>query len=64
MKKYNHAFAIGFSLESDNEGEQVTEQELFDGLESRIDDLKRNPNEIIEACGLPFDTYCISDYEA
>jgi len=56
-KKYNHAFDIAFELESDNDGERVTASELMAGLLRRVADLIQNPDEIIEACGLPFDTY-------
>lgn len=58
--KYNHAFDIAFTVETDNDGEAVTAAELFAGLEARIAALRSNPDEIIEACGLPFDTYLIT----
>lgn len=57
MKKFNHAFTIAFSIESDNDSEDVTKEELWQGLQGRLDDLCVNRDEITEACGLPFDTY-------
>ena len=55
--KFNHAFTIAFAIESDNDGENITAVELLEGLEQRVRYLRRNPEEILEACGLPFDTY-------
>jgi len=55
--KYNHAFDIAFEVISDNKGEDVTEEELFEGLMNRIKSLRKNEGEILEACGMPFDTY-------
>lgn len=55
-KKYNHAFTIAFALDSDNDGEHVTEQELLIALKEKVRELEVT-GEIIEACGLPFDTY-------
>jgi len=55
--KYNHAFTIAFTVISDNDGEHVTKQELVAGVLRRVADLVENGDEIIEACGLPFDTY-------
>jgi hypothetical protein len=57
MKKYNHAFTVGFSIESDNDGDDITIDELWQGLEARLSDLRANRKEIGEACGVPFDTY-------
>lgn len=56
-KIYNHAFTIAFSLETDYEGDRVPAHELIAALEDRLKDLKQNPDEIIEAVGLPYDTY-------
>jgi hypothetical protein len=55
MAKYNHAFDIAFEVESDNEGDNVTAKELRDGLRKRLEGM--SDEEIVEACGLPFDTY-------
>ncbi len=56
-KKFNHAFDIAFSIESDNPGDEVTAEELIDGLERRLRHLRANGDEIIEACGKPFNSY-------
>lgn len=56
-KIYNHAFTIAFSLDTDYEGDRVPAHELIAALEDRLKDLKQNPDEIIEAVGLPYDTY-------
>ena len=62
MAKYNHAFDIAFSIETDNNGENVTAKELKAGLAKRLADLLASDDvEIIEACGLPFDTYEIEE---
>lgn len=55
-KKYDHAFTIAFSLKSDNEAEEVTEEELLDALRKRVYDIEKN-KEVFEAVGLPFDTF-------
>ena len=60
-KKYNHAFDIAFEVESDNEGKDVTREELFEGLLKRLASLIINEDEIVEACGMPFDTYEIEE---
>ena len=57
-KKYNHAFSIAFSIESDNDAENVTNKELLKGLIRRIHMiLQEEEGDFIECCGLPFDTY-------
>ena len=61
MKKYNHAFTIAFTVENTSDGESVTEKELFTGIKKRVIALSRNEGEIIEACGMPFDTYEIEE---
>ncbi len=60
-RKYNHAFDIAFEIESDNKGEHVTRNELIQGLTRRLVNPMKHPTEIIEACGLPFDTYLIEE---
>ncbi|HEC64776.1 MAG TPA: hypothetical protein ENI23_05760 [bacterium] len=57
MKKYNHAFDIAFSIESDNDRENVTEKELLNALLKKVEELKADPKLIIECASLPFDTY-------
>jgi hypothetical protein len=56
-KLYNHAFSICFCLDTDYEGDSVPAHELIEALERRLHDLKQNPSEIIEAVGLPYDSY-------
>lgn len=56
MKKYNHAFTMAFSLNSNNTGDEVTEKELIRALKRRVRELE-SAGEAIEACGLPYDTY-------
>ena len=58
LPKYNHAFTIAFSIESDNDGENVTAKELKDGLFKKAQEfLTSDDIEILEACGLPYDTF-------
>lgn len=57
--KYNHAFTLAFTVITPNDGENVTAQELRDAVSRRLIELRvdGDHDEIIEACGLPFDTY-------
>ena len=57
METYNHAFDIAFSIEcrTDPSGESITAQQFRDAIHKRLDSL--NDEEILEAVGLPFDTY-------
>lgn len=55
-KRFNHAFTIAFSLETDHKADDVTEEELLDALSKRLDDITKT-GEIIEAAGTPYDTY-------
>jgi hypothetical protein len=58
LPKYNHAFTIAFSVESDNDCENVTAKELKEGLSTKVKELFSSDDmEILEACGLPYDTY-------
>jgi hypothetical protein len=64
-KKYNHAFSIAFSVNTDNEGKSVTEEELLCALVGRIKDISEGKDcEMIEACGLPHDTYLNDENES
>jgi hypothetical protein len=56
MKKYNHTYTLGFSIDSDNAGENVTQKELLLGIAKRLADLIEY-GEAEEACGLPLETY-------
>ena len=58
QKKYDHVFAVNFSLQSNNDGDHVTRNELLTALEKRFHHLLANDDEIIEACGLPLETVC------
>ena len=55
--KYNHAYTIAFSIDTDNPPDKVTAKELLNGLYERLVDLQKCDDEIIEAVGMPFDTY-------
>lgn len=59
QKKYNHAFTIGFSINSDFDGDKVPGHELTEGLRKRLESLLCDPKEcdIEEACGAAYDTY-------
>jgi hypothetical protein len=55
---YNHAFTLAFSVSksSDPTGANITAEQLAESLRTRIADLLAN-GEMLEAVGLPFDTY-------
>jgi len=59
---FNHAFALCFSVESDKDGENVLAPEIRSGLLKRIADL--NDSELLEAVGIPFDTYEVTFEDA
>lgn len=61
MTKYNHAFTIAFSLEDSHSptGEDCTADMLINAMSERVDYLRSHPDEIIESCGMPFDTYIV-----
>jgi hypothetical protein len=52
---YNHAFSVAFSLLSTDELGNVTGKQLRVAALARLNSL--DDEEIIEACGCPFDTY-------
>lgn len=55
---FNHMCDICFTVIShDPTGENLTADELLVGLKRRLADLELRPNEIIEAVGMPVDTY-------
>lgn len=62
MTIYNHAFTIAFSVVTRNPGESVTAAELRAGLERRLREMIRSADydEIVEACGMPCDTFLYS----
>ena len=47
--KYNHAFTIAFTVETDNEADEVTSVQLINGLAARLKEMIDNGDEIIEA---------------
>ena len=59
MTRFNHAFDLAFSLESDEENAgDVTPAMLKKALLKRIAALDAaGDNEWLEACGAPWDTY-------
>lgn len=57
MTLFNHAYTIAFSVDTDHEPDRVTADELKAGLARRLADLLTGPSdEIVEACGAPFDS--------
>jgi hypothetical protein len=58
MKTYNHAYTLAFSVSNSThpEGEDVTQTQLAIAILRRVADLIDN-NEMVEAVGLPCDTY-------
>ena len=61
MPKYDHAYSISFSLESNHPtGDDVTNGMIARALLSRINDcLNHSDSELIECVGHPYDTYKI-----
>ena len=58
MKKYNHAFTIAFIVDSDNDDNEITADELIQGVLNRLSSImKTGKEEMLEACGAAFDTY-------
>jgi len=59
MKTYNHMYTICFAVEGSTheEGDDVTEAQLLAALRKRADDLEMSKGEILEATGMPDDTY-------
>jgi hypothetical protein len=62
--RYNHAFIIAFTVISEHDAENVTAEEMREGIANRLVDLDNNPGEIVEACGLPYDTYEMQEGES
>lgn len=57
MRKYNHAFDVGFSLVNASPDGDATKEELLEAIEKRLTYLREHPEEVIEACGAPFDSH-------
>lgn len=56
MRRFNHAFTFGFSLDSDDAtGEHVPARELRTAIIAHLAAL--SDAELIENCGLPYDSY-------
>ena len=55
-KKYNHAYTIAFSLDTDHEPDDVTAQELLVALLNKVSNIIEEEN-IIECAGMPFDSF-------
>jgi len=53
--KYDHAFTIAFSLKSDHEGKDVPSSAIRNAIIQRLQAL--DDDELLEAVGLPFDTF-------
>jgi hypothetical protein len=57
MKKYNHAYSLGFAVNTDRDAQQaVNKEEIINALLERIVNLNEH-DEWDEALGAPFDTY-------
>lgn len=58
MKQWNHAFDIGFAVHTKSEEPfEATNEEILEGLEARLQDLRQNPQEIKEAIGYYNDSF-------
>lgn len=55
-KKFNHAFQIAFSVDTDNPADNVTKEELLKALKNKVDEIEAT-GEILEAVGAPYDSY-------
>lgn len=53
--RYNHAFTIAFALETPHPGDSVPADDIRDALRRRLHEL--NDDELVEAVGMPFETY-------
>ncbi len=62
VKTYNHAFTLAFEVPGSicSEGEDVTVEQLVAALRKRIDALVSS-DELLEAIGAPFDSFCETD---
>ena len=60
MTKYNHAYDIAFEVISEDP-KDATKEQIFAGLLRRTTDLLQNGDELLEAVGMPSDTYEIEE---
>ena len=59
--KYNHAFSVCFSIESeDPEGRDLTAEQIRDAIMRRVRMAYEN-KELHEAIGAPYDTYEVEE---
>lgn len=58
--KYNHAYDIAFSLENEDPHGFATAAEVRAAIINRLVNLS-DDNELLEAVGLPFDTYEVEE---
>jgi hypothetical protein len=56
-KKYNHAYSLGFAINSNNEDDNVTKAEMIKGLRKRLEAFESGEEDILECCDSAFDTY-------
>jgi hypothetical protein len=56
-KLFNHTFEITFSVENTDPDGSATAEELIAVLEAKLNQFKANPQSIIEAAGVSFNTY-------
>ena len=61
--RYNHAFTVAFTIESDHpEGDDITGEQFTKAVQRRVDELNSQGDlEWLEAVGLPYDTYEVHD---
>jgi hypothetical protein len=58
MRRFNHAFTFGFALDSDDAtGEHIPARQLRAAILKHLAGL--SDAELIENCGLPFDSYAV-----
>lgn len=54
---YNHMMTIAFTVISPRKGDELTGEEIREGLLRRVQEIKHDDALVIEACGMPDDTY-------
>jgi hypothetical protein len=60
MTKYNHAYTLGFSLESNHEsGDDLTANQVRAAIIESLSNL--SDSELLENLGYPFDTYEVEE---
>lgn len=59
---YNHAFEIAFSLQTPlKSDDEIPAGELLAALKARVAYLEQHPDELLEACGKPFNSYEVGE---